>query len=68
MIPVSWIFMISNYMGGNMVWLQDIFHVSPYAQYLHVLPVIAFSQTFLGLYVLYLYLRTEDDYIFELEK
>ena len=68
LMPVSWIFMISNYLGGNVVWLQNVFHVSPYAQHLHVLPVIAFSQTFLGLYILYLYLKTEDDYVFKLER
>ncbi|MDD5727482.1 MAG: hypothetical protein PHV59_02860 [Victivallales bacterium] len=67
LVPVSWIFTIANYLGTNISWLQKEFFISPYSQYAQVLPLIAFSQTALGLWALYLYLKTEEDYIFELE-
>jgi hypothetical protein len=67
LIPVSWIFEIADIIGSNVLWLHNVFYLSPYAQYSQVLPVIAFSQTVLGLYLLYLYLKTEEDYIFRLD-
>jgi len=67
MIPVSWILKIADYLGNNVPLLSKIFYASPYAQFSAVLPLIAWSQTILGLYVLYLYFYTEDDYTFELE-
>jgi hypothetical protein len=68
MVPVSWVMKIADYLGNNVPWLAKIFYVSPYAQFSAVLPIIAWSQTALGLYLLYLYFKTEDDYTFELKK
>lgn len=67
MIPVSWIQKVANYLGNNVPLLAKIFYTSPYAQFSAVLPIIAWSQTALGLYLLYLYFKTEDDYTFKLE-
>jgi hypothetical protein len=65
-IPVSWILKFADYLGKNMPWCAKIFYVSPYAQFTTVLPLIAWAQTALGLYLLYLYFKTEDDYTFKL--
>jgi lipid-A-disaccharide synthase-like uncharacterized protein len=65
MIPISWLFKIANYLGSTA--LAKVFYVSSFAQFPRVLPIIAWSQTVLGLYLLYLYFKTEDDYTFELE-
>jgi hypothetical protein len=65
LVPVSWVFRIANYLGST--GLSKIFHVSPFEQFPTVLPVIAWSQTVLGLYLLYLYFKTDDDYTFKLE-
>ncbi len=67
MIPVSWVLKTADYSGNNVPWLSQIFYASPYAQFSAVLPIIAWSQTALGLYLLYLYFKTEDDYTFKLE-
>jgi hypothetical protein len=67
MIPVSWVLKIADYLGNNVPYLGKIFYASPYAQFSAVLPIIAWSQTALGLYLLYLYFKTEDDYTFKLE-
>ncbi len=64
-IPVSWIFELANYLGSTC--LSKIFYVSSFEEYQTVLPIIAWSQTVLGLYLLYLYFKTDDDYIFSLE-
>ena len=66
LIPVSWILKFADYLGKNMPWCVKIFYVSPYAQFTAVLPIIAWAQTALGLYLLYLYFKTEDDYTFKL--
>lgn len=65
MIPVLWVLEFANYLGST--WLSKIFHVSSFAEFSTVLPIIAWSQTALGIYLLYLYLNTEDDYTFELQ-
>jgi len=65
LIPISWIFELANYLGST--WLSGVFYVSAYEEYPTVLPVIAWSQTLLGLYLLYLYFKTDDDYTFKLE-
>ena len=67
MIPVSWILRIANYLGNNVSCLSKIFYVSPYAQFNAVLPIIAWSQTVLGLYLLYLYFKSEDGCTFKLK-
>lgn len=67
MIPVSWVLKVADYLGTNVLWLGKIFYISPYAQFPAVLPIIAWSQTALGLYLLYLYFKTEDDCTFKLE-
>jgi len=68
MIPVSWVMKIADYLGNNVPLLAKIFHASPYGQFTAVLPIIAWSQTVLALYILYLYFKTEDDYTFQLKK
>ena len=65
LIPVSWILEFANYLGTT--WLSRIFHVSAYEDFATVLPIIAWSQTILGIYLLYLYFTSDDDYIFKLE-
>ena len=67
MIPVSWVLKVADYLGNNVLWLGKIFYTSPYAQFSAVLPLIAWSQTVLGLYLLYLYFKTDNDYTFKLE-
>lgn len=64
LIPVSWVLKVADYLGST--GLSKIFYASPYAQFSMVLPVIAWVQTALGLYLLYLYFKTEDDFIFKL--
>jgi len=65
MIPVSWVMKFGNYLGSTA--LSKVFYVSSFAQFPTVLPIIAWSQTVLALYLLYLYFRTEDDYTFEVK-
>jgi hypothetical protein len=67
MIPISWVLKTANHLGNNLPWLSKIFYVSPYSQFSAVVPIIAWTQTALGLYLLYLYFKTEDDYTFKLE-
>ncbi|MFA7183324.1 MAG: hypothetical protein WC082_00430 [Victivallales bacterium] len=66
MIPVSWIFSLADCLGGNPL-LARIFYTSPFEDFQTVLPIIAMSQTLLGLYLLYLYLKSEDEYTFPLK-
>jgi lipid-A-disaccharide synthase-like uncharacterized protein len=65
LIPVSWVLELANYLGTT--WLSTIFYVSSFEEFTTVLPIIAWSQTILGIYLLYLYFTTDDDYIFKLE-
>ncbi len=65
LVPVTWVLKVANYLGST--GLNKIFYVSSFAQFPTVLPIIAWSQTVLGLYLIYLYFKTEDDYIFKLE-
>ena len=64
LIPVSWVLKTANCLGNT--WLSKIFYVSPYAQFSTVLPIIAWSQTILGIYLLYLYFKTEEDLVLKL--
>ncbi|MDD5597521.1 MAG: hypothetical protein PHV82_06225, partial [Victivallaceae bacterium] len=65
MIPVSWIFRAADRLGSSPL-LAGIFYTSPFGQFQTVLPVIAIAQTLLGIYLLYLYLKSEEEYTFQL--
>ena len=68
LLPVSWVFTFAGWLGEMLPGLGALFYLPVYAQYGPVVPVIAWSQVLLGLFVLYLYLKTEEDYIFKLGK
>ena len=65
MIPIDWILEFANYLGNS--WLDTIFYVSVYSTMDTVLPIIAWAQTILAFYLLYVYFKTEDDYTFKLK-
>jgi hypothetical protein len=66
LIPVSWVLKAANYLGSK-PFIGEIFFTSSFRQFQTVLPLIAMLQTLLGLYLLYLYLTTEDEYTFQLK-
>lgn len=67
LIPISWIFKIADYLGNNVSGLQNFFYLSSYWHFSNVLPLVAFSHTALSIYLLYVYLKNDNDYIFELQ-
>jgi hypothetical protein len=67
LIPISYIFQISSFLGSNIPVLKEVFYLSDYSTYPSILPVVAFSQIAIGIYTIFLYLKTEDNYIFKLK-
>lgn len=66
LIPLDAILQVSNYLGSYSI-LNKIFYTCTFKkQYLHLLPVLSWSVIALTCYAFYLYKKTEDDFVFDL--
>ncbi|MEI8247529.1 MAG: glycosyltransferase 87 family protein [Lentisphaerota bacterium] len=66
LVPLDVMFKISNYLGAYPV-VSRIFHTCSFkGQYLHLLPLPSWSIIALACYAFYLYKKTDDDFIFDL--
>jgi hypothetical protein len=65
-IPLSWIFQTSDYLGSHSL-LSQIFYTCSYEQFKHLIPIPAWVMILLTLYSYYLYKATEDDWTFKFD-
>ncbi|MFA7231472.1 MAG: glycosyltransferase 87 family protein [Victivallaceae bacterium] len=67
LIPLDAVLHVSNYLGSYAI-LNKIFYTCTFKkQYLHLLPVLSWSVIALTGYTFYLYKKTDDDFIFDLD-
>jgi Glycosyltransferase family 87 len=65
-IPFSWVLELSDIVG-RIFPLKGFVQLCNYRQFSHLLPVSAWMMLALSVYVLYLYMRTGEEFVFQLE-